>query len=58
MKQKQTQQNATERIRSAQRAFIREQMIEEGFFNRPNQRAFKNKKAYTRNPKHRHDMDA
>ena len=52
------QQNALERMRSAQRAFVREQMIEEGFFNRPNQRAFKNKKAYTRNPKHRHDMDA
>lgn len=58
MKQKQTQENATERIRSAQRAFIREQMVEDGFFNRPNQRAFKDKKAYTRKPKHRNNWDA
>ncbi len=51
-------QNATERIRSAQRSFIREQMIEDGFFERPKQRAFKDKKAHNRKPKHRNKWDA
>jgi len=41
-----------ERLRSMDRAIMREQMVDSGFFNKPSGQVHRNKKAYNRKAKH------
>jgi len=46
-----------ERLRSQDRAFIREQALEGGWYDKPKVQVHKSMKNYTRKPKHRNNND-
>lgn len=54
---KQTKEKEIERLRSMERALVREQAIEGGWYGKPKVQVHKTKKNYNRKPKHRQSYD-
>lgn len=56
---KQNREKDLERLRSMDRALLREQAIEGGWYNKPKVQVHKDKKSYSRKPKHpkRYDIN-